>query len=108
MKINLKVIIIMISVIFLSGTGYSFSQDTTSQEAPDTVIFMGRVEHLSFDGGFYGIVADDGTQYKPLNLSESFQIEGLRVKVLARLNPKKLLTSGWGTPIDIIDIQRLK
>ncbi|MFC1570742.1 hypothetical protein ACFL4E_03055 [Candidatus Omnitrophota bacterium] len=110
---KLIIIVIMLVNITFMGACDSFSQDAVSQETPNTVTFMGRVEHQSFGGGafaqgFYGIVADDGTQYKPLNLSKSFQIEGLRVKVMGRLNPKKLLTSGWGTPLDIIDIQRLK
>jgi len=76
------------------------------EEGADVVTITGRIKHFSYEGGFYGIEGDDGKAYKPLRLESSFQVEGLRVKAKARLIEGELLTHGWGTPIDIIEIKR--
>lgn len=104
-----KFIIAFLSIAWLLSATFSFPEEapTETHESAPTVI-LGRVEHLSFEGGFYGIVADDGTQYKPINLPESYQVENLYVKVLVRPLDKKLLTSGWGTPVEILDIERVR
>ncbi len=77
-----------------------------AQSSDNTVSITGRVQHFSFENGFYGIVGDDDTEYKPLNLSSSYHVEGLPVKLRAKLVKKKLLTHGWGVPIEILSIKR--
>lgn len=79
-----------------------------AQEDEGIISFTGRVQHYSYEGGFYGIADEEGTVYKPVKLPSSFKIEGLRVRVKARPVEKKLLTSGWGVPIEIITIKRRK
>ena len=108
MKIITKLTILAILIIFSVFSPCIFAQNPPPPPEADNILITGQVQHLSYDGGFYGIVGDDGTQYKPLNLPDSYQIESLHVKVVARLNTKKLLTHGWGTPIDIIDIERIR
>ncbi len=83
----------------------ALSQDTTGESTESTVIY-GRIEHFSAEGDFYGIAGDDGKQYKPINLSSAFKIEGLRVKADVRVMDKKLLFYSWYVPVEIIDIQR--
>lgn len=91
-------------LVFLSP---SFADDTGSGDKQgDVISIAGRVEHFSYEGGFYGIKGEDGTEYKPLELDGSDQVEGLRVKVQARLIDRKLLTRGWGVPIEIMSIER--
>lgn len=104
MKILSKILIVSL-IIMTSSFSNSHSQENEDSSG-NNILITGKIEHLSYEGGFYGIVGDDGTQYKPLNLPESYQIENLHVKVIARPNSKKILTHGWGTPIDIIDIER--
>jgi len=45
----------------------------------------GTVVHLSFEGGFYGIAADDGKNYDPINMPQEFKVDGLRVQFTANL-----------------------
>ncbi|NQT22808.1 MAG: hypothetical protein HQ579_05130 [Candidatus Omnitrophica bacterium] len=75
-------------------------------EDSDIIVITGKIQHYSFEGGFYGIEGNDGTVYKPLGLSEGFKIENLHVKVRGRLIKNILPFKPWGTPIEIIDIQR--
>ncbi|MGB2706233.1 MAG: protease inhibitor I42 family protein [Candidatus Omnitrophota bacterium] len=72
----------------------------------DVVSVKGTIRHFSYGEGFYGIKGDDGKEYKPLGLTSSFKIEGLKVKVRGRLIKKRFLFKPQCTPIEIIDIER--
>jgi hypothetical protein len=66
----------------------------------------GTITHLSFEGGFYGIVSDDGNHYDPSNLDPEFQVNGLRVRFEATtLNA--ITYHMWGISIRILHIERL-
>jgi hypothetical protein len=97
--------VIIIFAFMLPMSALAQEQDSEASTT-DTRVITGTVCHFSQEGGFYGIEGDDGEQYKPLNLSEGFQMEGLRIKVMARLVRGKLLTHGWGIPIEILDIEK--
>jgi hypothetical protein len=82
-----------------------------AEEGDNIVSFTGTVKHQSFGGtpkGFYGIVADDGTIYKPNRMPAIYQHEGVRVSVTAK-KPRKVFAFGaWAVPINIISIERVK
>ena len=40
----------------------------------------GTIQYNDFEGGFYGIVRDNGEAYDPINLPTEFEEDGLRVK----------------------------
>ena len=40
----------------------------------------GTIQYNDFEGGFYGIVGDNGEAYDPINLPTEFEEDGLRVK----------------------------
>ncbi len=40
----------------------------------------GTIVYLNFEGGFYGIIADNGEHYDPINLPSEFKKDGLRVR----------------------------
>ncbi|MEN3184484.1 MAG: hypothetical protein ABDK93_05760 [Atribacterota bacterium] len=43
----------------------------------------GQVVYVPLEGGFFGIVGDNGVRYEPVNLPEEFQVDGLRVLFIA-------------------------
>jgi len=45
----------------------------------DYVSGNGTVRYLLLEGGFYGIITDDGEHYDPVNLPREFQVDSLRV-----------------------------
>lgn len=54
---------------------------------------------------FYGIIADDGEKYDPVNLSEEFQMDGLRVYFEAELKEGLKSFHMWG---QIVEIQKIE
>jgi hypothetical protein len=58
------------------------------------------------EGGFFGIVADDGSRYDPVNLSAVFRQDGMRVRIEATPSNGPNIHM-WGTPIEILSIRAL-
>jgi len=100
-KLIVSVIVVVVVVFaaiisYLSGVGYlsvpSGAVDKDSISGNGTVVYEG------VEGGFYGIVTDDGKHYDPINLIPEYRTVGLKIYFEA----KKLgiLTYRmWGTPI---------
>ena len=66
----------------------------------------GTVRYIDLEGGFYGIVADDGTHYLPLNLPDEYAQDGARIAFTAQ--PEDVATTAmWGIPITILSIEWL-
>jgi len=64
----------------------------------------GEVYHGSVEGGFYGIIGDDGIKYQPLNLPRNFRQEGTLIKFDA--TPKDSIVSSlmWGTIVEVSNV----
>lgn len=73
----------------------------------DLVEGTGTVQYVEVEGGFYGIVGDDGRNYDPRNLDESFKEDGLRVHFRARTVEDAVSIRMWGTIVSIISIERI-
>jgi hypothetical protein len=69
--------------------------------------FKGTVNYINLEGGFWGIVSDDGRHYDPINLAEEFQQEGLRVQVEAVVK-NCVGIHMWGTIIEITAINKVE
>ena len=67
----------------------------------------GTIKHQGLEGGFWGIVGDDGQNYDPQNLAPEFQKEGLRVSIEAETKPDAASFHMWGTIVVIKSIQKL-
>jgi hypothetical protein len=68
----------------------------------------GTVRLLDFEGGFYGIISDNGEKYDPINLNKEFQVDGLRVRFDAKKRENMVSYHMWGTIIEIINIERIE
>jgi hypothetical protein len=66
----------------------------------------GTVTYLRFEGGFFGIIGDDGKDYDPMDMPQEFKVDGLRVQFTA--NYTDLLSYHmWGYIIKLITIEKL-
>jgi hypothetical protein len=74
---------------------------------PRSPLVTGTVRHIDVEGGFYGIVADDGRKLDPVNLPEDFQKDGVRVQVRVEELHDRVSTHMWGTIVRIVEIKRL-
>jgi hypothetical protein len=79
----------------------SIAADSTKQATIETT---GTVTWVPLEGGFYGIIADDGTQYDPLNLPEKYLQDGLRIRLSAVETPDVAGFHMWGTIITITSV----
>jgi hypothetical protein len=64
------------------------------------------VRFQDLEGGFYGLVTDDGQRYDPINLPREFQEDGLRVHVVARVREDMASVHAWGVLVEISSIRR--
>jgi hypothetical protein len=78
---------------------------TAGMAAAEPVSFIGTVTYVTVEGGFWGIVADDGKNYDPRNLPTDFKQEGLKVQVEA-ITKDMMSIHMWGTIIDITNIRK--
>ncbi len=70
----------------------------------DTFEMQGTIVRKNIEGGFYAIDGDDGRKYNPINLSESFRKDGLKVKVTARLRMDAMSIHMYGAIIEVVEI----
>jgi hypothetical protein len=79
------------------------SSGEPSVPADPVVGNTGQVRYLDFEGGFYGIVGDDGGHWLPSNLPAEFRHDHLRVVFEARITdlPNTMM---WGRTVEIVTI----
>lgn len=65
------------------------------------------VRHLDLEGGFYGLVTEDGRNLDPVNLPKEFQQDGLRLEVRVVPLRNQVSIHMWGTPVRILEFQQL-
>lgn len=100
-----KIIYIIVAAIMV--TAMVIPATCTGEGRKSLVSGTGTVKFIELEGGFFGIVGDDGKNYDPLNLSKDFQQNGLRVRFEASLRPDIVTIRQWGTIIEITRIERL-
>jgi len=66
----------------------------------------GTVRYIPIEGGFYGIVCDDGKNYDPTNLPPEFQQDNLKVGFTGKILKDRVGFHMWGEIIEIKDISR--
>ena len=67
----------------------------------------GTVVFQELEGGFYGIEADDGKKYNPINLNKQYQKDGLRIKFDAKVKRGMIGIHMWGEYVEILKIEKL-
>lgn len=87
--------------------GGSGATPTPTPGDPALITKNGTVRYLDFEGGFWGIVADDSTRYDPGSLDPPYQRDGMRVRFDARRNEGQMSTRQWGTLVTIVRIDPL-
>lgn len=76
----------------------SMTPDLTNKRIIETT---GTVTWVSLEGPFYGIIADDGTRYDPLNLPDEYAHDGFRIGFTGTEEPDMASIHMWGTIITI-------
>ncbi|GAB7015010.1 hypothetical protein [Methanogenium cariaci] len=71
---------------------------------PDAVSGTGTVVYNDLEGGFYGIVTDDGTRYLPINMPDEFKQDKLPVTFTGIVQKDVVTIQQWGTPLELSEI----
>ena len=61
----------------------------------------GKVVYQDLGTGFWGIVGNDGQEWRPLEMPKALQKKGLSVKVKAKEAEAQMSVFMWGTAIQI-------
>jgi hypothetical protein len=72
----------------------------------DDVSARGTVVYLSLEGGFYGIIGDDGQHWDPENLPGAYAIDSLRVSFRAVVTDQPTAHQ-WGRTVRLVSIKRI-
>lgn len=84
------------------------NEEQPAEPDPDNQItFFGEVRYIELEGGFFGIVTEDGSKFFPQYLDNNFKQDGLNVRVTALLEEEVFGIQMWGAPISIVTIQAL-
>ena len=83
------------------------SREPEKKEQENIFSIKGTIKHLKIEGGFYGIIGKDGNHYKPVNLPQEFQKDGLNVLIEAKKRPGMISFHMWGTHVEIISIIKI-
>jgi len=73
----------------------------------DIISETGTVKYIDLEGGFFGIIGDSGKNYDPINLSEEFKKNNVRVSFDAKILENMASIHMWGTLIEIVRIEKL-
>ncbi len=87
----------LITFLFQSYNGY----------AQEIIERTGTIKYFSFEGGFFGIAGDDGMNYDPINLGQTYKKDNLKIKFKGKIRTDIMSTRNWGTSIEISDIEEL-
>ncbi|MFX1551339.1 MAG: hypothetical protein ACFFB9_13400 [Promethearchaeota archaeon] len=110
MRKNVKYLILGLSLLLIvSSIGipiFVIGQIIPSQNSNQNLIYgTGVITYVPLEGGFFGIISDDGNEYDPINLQPEFEIDGLRIIFMGQLLNLYSIHM-WGRIIRILFIQK--
>lgn len=66
----------------------------------------GTITYIDLEGGFYGIITDEGAKYLPLNLPDGYASDGTEVDFTAVITQDCATIAMWGVPVNLLSITR--
>lgn len=76
------------------------------EKKEDVVSGVGTIKYYSLEGGFFGILADNGAKYLPTNLTDEFKKDGLLVTFKIKKQKEKAGIQIWGEYVEIVEINK--
>jgi len=98
---------IIVILILLVAAGAPAARAGDKEKGADILSGTGIISHINLEGGFYGLIADDGQKYLPKDLAREFKIDGLRVRYQVMILTGVVTMYMWGTPVEVLSIERL-
>lgn len=73
--------------------------------SPADISGRGKVVFQDLEGGFYGVISEDGRKFLPASLPERFKTDGMQVTYTFRPQQDAVSFMMWGEPVEIISIE---
>ncbi len=108
MKNFISFMIVILSLSLFLGSCRRIKSPLNPLETKGAFVASGTIQYIDLEGGFYGIIADNGKHYFPINLPDEFRVEGLRVRFTAIMRNDVATIYMWGTPVEILKIEKLE
>lgn len=89
----------------LAGNGEE-KQSMNGSHATESVQITGHIEFVPLEGGFWGIIGENGQQYEPASLPKAFQEDELPVRATLRPLTGQVSFRMWGTLVEIVSLER--
>lgn len=67
----------------------------------------GKVVFLPLSGGCWGIVDQQGREWRPVNMPDQIKLEGRHVEVVVKEVEEDVSIFMWGTPVKIVSYHTL-
>lgn len=99
----MRMLVLFVGVVLIASA-CTPGNNTTDENVIEAT---GTVQYIDLEGGFYGLVSDDGARYDPSGLPEAFQEDGLRVEFRVEPREGMLTTRMWGQVVRVIEIESL-
>jgi hypothetical protein len=72
----------------------------------DVIAATGTIKQVGVEGGFFGIVGDDGQNYDPQNLPDDFKVDNLKVRFQLKKSENQASFHMWGIIVDVLKIEK--
>ena len=96
--------LLIISLLALFSCTHS--TDGNDEGNKDIVISAGTVTFIGVEGGFYGIVTDDGSRYDPINLPPEYRQDSLQIRFMGIIRRDLDSFHMWGQLIELMWVRR--
>jgi hypothetical protein len=92
-------------LVLLVNCNQYVSHKKNIQNNKNIITTEGTIKYIKLEGGFFGIITENGNKYVPINLTRDFQVDEFKVKFEGKLRPDLFSIHMWGKLIEIIKIK---
>ena len=97
----------LLDTILKNRVNKSFHQDI-GRNLLMPVSGTGTVSYIELEGGFFGIITDDGAKFLPLNLPDRYACDGTEVEFTAVIAHDTTTFAMWGVPVNLLSITSIE
>ncbi|PLX86506.1 MAG: hypothetical protein C0617_00920 [Desulfuromonas sp.] len=98
------------ALLFLAGCCAPAGSETRPAQSltnQSILEITGTVVFLQMEGGFFGILGDDGMRYDPVDLPAELRRDGKKVRLRVRPMEKTIGFHMWGRKVEILQAEPL-
>lgn len=102
--------LLLVALLLLAACAPTRAEPGNAAKSPGTPQELREVDatvrYIPLEGGFFGLIGSDGSQYDPTNLSKEFQQDGLEVRTTLRPLRGVVSFRMWGTIVEIVTMEK--